>query len=286
MNKLCDTKRAAILRCLIEGSSIRSTARIVGVAKGTVLKLLVDVGEFCAFYQDRVLRDLPCTRLEVDEVWAFVGAKRKNATRPGDGDVWTHTCLDPESKLMVSWMVGDRSTEAATEFMCDVASRMAGRIQLSTDGHNAYEVAVRAAWGWKVDWAQVVKSYSNPVAPEDQRRYSPASCTGVKKVRKIGNPDPDLVSTSLVERSNLHLRMSVRRFTRLTNAFSKKIENHAHAVALAFFAYNFITPHGTLTKENGGIKTTPAMAVGLTGRPWRVEDILAKMDPDQLLQVK
>lgn len=284
MNRLSDPKRAAILRCLIEGSSIRSTARIVGVAKGTVLKLLVDAGEFCAFYQDQVLRDLPCTRLEVDEVWAFVGARRRNASRPGDGDVWTHTCIDPESKLMVSWLVGDRSTETAVEFLRDVASRMAGRVQVSTDGHAAYEVAVRAAWGWKVDWAQVIKQYGK-TATEDERRYSPPTCTGVKKVRKIGNPDEDAVSTSIVERSNLHLRMRVRRFTRMTNAFSKKIENHAHAVALAFMAYNFVTPYGTLTKANG-IKATPAMEAGVTDQPWTVEDILARMDPDRLLQTK
>jgi IS1 family transposase len=246
----------------------------------------VDVGEFCSFYQDFVLRDLDCTRLEVDEVWAFVGAKRRNATRPGDGDVWTHTCIDPDSKLMLSWVVGDRSAETATELLVDVAQRVQGRIQLSTDGHNAYEVAVRAAFGWKVDWAQIIKIYGQEGGKDEQRRYSPPTCTGIKKVRKIGSPDYDLVSTSMVERSNLHLRMSVRRFTRLTNAFSKKIENHAHAVSLAFMAYNFVSPHGTLTKRNGGIKTTPAMEAGVTDRPWTVEDILAKMDPEQLLQAK
>ncbi len=285
MNKLPDSKRAAVLRCLIEGNSIRSTARIVGVAKGTVLKLLVEVGEFCSIYQSHVLRNLNCDRLEVDEIWAFCGAKRKNATRAGDGDVWTHTCIDPDSKLMVSWLVGDRSVEAATEFLIDVADRVADRVQLSTDGHPAYETAVRAAFGWKVDWAQVIKRFGRDLV-EDRRRYSPPTCTGIEKVRKIGSPDPGNVSTSIVERSNLHLRMSVRRFTRLTNAFSRKIENHAHAVSLAFMAYNFIKPHGTLTKAAGGIKTTPAMAAGVATRPWTVEDVLARMNPDRLLQSK
>lgn len=234
MNKLSEAKRASILRCLIEGTSIRSTSRITGASKATILKLLVEAGEFCSIYQSHVLRDIPCTRLDADEIWAFVGAKQRNATRPGGGDVWTFTCLDPDSKLMVSWLVGDRSAETATMLLQDVADRVTGRVQLSTDGHGAYEVGVRASIGWKVDWAQVIK----------------------------------------------------RRFTRLTNAFSKKVENQAHAVSLAFMAYNFITPHGTLTKENGGIKTTPAMAVGLANRPWRVEDILARMDPTRPLQSK
>ena len=281
MNRLPDARRAAILRCIVEGSSVRSTSRITGTAKGTVLKLLVEVGEFCSTYQDMVLRDLPCTRLEVDEIWAFCGAKARNATKPGQGDVWTFTAIDPDSKLMVAWLVGDRGTETASLFLQDVASRMSQKIQLSTDGHRMYETAVRAAFDHRtVAWAKIIKKYGQQGTTEEQRRYSPAVCTGVDKVRCIGRPDRDLVSTSMVERSNLMIRMTTRRFTWLTNAFSKKVENHAHAVSLSFMAYNFCTPHGTLTRARGGLKTTPAMAAGITKRPWKIEDILANMaDP-------
>lgn len=285
MNKLSDAKRAAILRCLVEGNSVRATSRI-GVAKATVLKLLVEAGEFCSMYQDIVLRDLSCERIEADEIWAFVGAKQKNAKKDEHGDIWTFTAIDPDSKLMVSWLVGERDATAATPFMCDLASRLANRIQLSTDGHGMYEVAVRAAFGWKVDWAQVIKKCGSPESTVDERRYSPAKCTGIKKIRKIGRPDPDLASTSLVERSNLTLRTTTRRFTRLTTAYSRKAENQAHAVSLAFMAYNFCTPHGTLTKARGGLKTTPAMAAGVADRVWKVEDVVSRMDPDRLLQSK
>lgn len=283
MNKLPDAKRAAILRCLIEGTSVRSTARITGTAKATILKLLVEIGEFCSAYQDFALRGLSCSRLEVDEIWAFCGAKARNAKQPGQGDIWTFTALDPDSKLMVSWLVGSRDAETASTFLQDVAARLLHRIQLSTDGHGMYQVAVRAAFGHRVDWAQIIKTYGQTAGVEPNRRYSPAVCTGTEKVRCIGNPDRALVSTSGVERSNLTLRMTSRRFTRLTNAFSKKAENHAHAVSLAFMSYNFCTPHGTLTKAKGGIKTTPAMAAGITNRPWAVEDILARLDGDRPL---
>ena len=287
MNRLPNAKRAAILRCLVEGNSVRSTARITDTAKTTVLKLLVEVGEFCSIYQDMTLRDLPYTRLEVDEIWAFVGAKACRATKPGQGDVWTFTAIDPDSKLLVSWMVGDRSTETASMFLQDVASRMSEKVQLSTDGHGMYEMAVREAFNHRtVAWAKIIKKYGQQGTQADQRRYSPPVCTGVEKKRCIGSPDPDVVSTSIVERSNLTLRMTTRRFTRLTNAFSKKVENHAHAVSLAFMAYNFCTPHGTLTKARGGLKTTPAMAAGVTDRPWQAADILARMDPDRPLQSK
>ena len=287
MNKLSQARRSQILRCLTEGASIRSTARITGTAKGTVLKLLVEAGEFCSIYQDHILRDLPCERIEADEIWAFVGAKQRNTTRPGAGDIWTFTALDPDSKLMVTWLVGDRTPETATQFMKDLASRVSNKIQLTTDGHGMYLKAVRAAFGWRnVDYAQIVKSYGQTGAAEEQRRYSPPTCTGARKVRVIGDPDPDRISTSMVERSNLQMRMSTRRFTRLTNAFSRKAENHAHAVSLSFMAYNFCTPHGTLTKARGGPKTTPAMAAGLTDRPWRMEDLLELMDPNRLLHSK
>jgi IS1 family transposase len=285
MNKLPDATRAAIVRCLVEGTSIRSTARITGTAKATVLKLLVEVGEFCSVYQDFALRGLSCSRLEVDEIWAFCGAKAKNAKQPGQGDVWTFTCIDPDSKLMVSWLVGSRDAETASMFLKDVAARLTQKVQLSTDGHAMYQVAVREAFTFRsVDWAQIIKKYGQLASKEEQRRYSPAVCTGVEKVRCIGNPDVNLVSTSGVERSNLTLRMTSRRFTRLTNAFSKKAENHAHAVSLSFMAYNFVAPHGTLTKAARGIKTTAAMAAGLAVRPWTVEDILARMDADRPLQ--
>ena len=279
MNRLSDAKRAAILRCLTEGNSIRSTARITGTVKATVLKLLVEAGEFCSNYQDQVLRDLDCKRIEADEIWAFIGAKQRNAKKAGDGDIWTFTALDPDSKLMVAWLVGDRSPRSATIFMKDLASRVSEKIQLTTDGHGMYLTAVRAAFSFlDVDYAQVVKKYGQLETKEERRRYSPPTCTGAKKVRMIGNPNPDLISTSMVERSNLQIRMSSRRFTRLTNAFSRKAENHAHAVSLTFMAYNFCTPHGTLTKGRGGLKTTPAMAAGITNRPWQIEDVLALME--------
>ncbi len=281
MNRLPKAKRAAILRCLTEGTSVRATARITGTAKATVLKLLVEAGEFCSLYQDVVLRNLPCQRVEADEIWAFVGAKRRNATHAGQGDIWTFTAMDPDSKLMVSWLVGDRSQESATAFVKDIASRVSGKIQLSTDGHTMYHEAVRAAFDWHdVDFGQVIKSYG-VVPREDERRYSPPVCTGCKRVRVIGRPNPDLISTSMVERTNLTLRTTTRRFTRLTNAYSRKAENHAHAVSLAFMAYNFCTPHATLTKAHGGIKYTPAMEAGVTDRVWTIEDVLARMDPDR-----
>ncbi len=284
MNRLPDSTRAAVLRCLCEGNSIRSTARITGVSKATVLKLLVEAGEFCSFYQDAVLRGLSPERIEVDEIWGFVGAKQRNAKQEGHADIWTFTALDPDSKLMVSWLVGERSQESASAVLQDLASRVTGKIQLTTDGHTMYPEAVRSAFSWKeVDYAQVVKSYGQTGGKEEQRRYSPTTSTGVRKVRVIGTPDMEKASTSLVERTNLMLRTTTRRFTRLTTAYSKKAENHAHAVSLAFMSYNFCTPHGTLTKERDGMKTTPAMAAGVTDRVWKIEDVLARMDPDRAL---
>jgi IS1 family transposase len=281
MNKRSDAKRAAILKCLTEGASVRAIARITDTAKATVLKLLVEAGEFCSIYQDHVLRGLSSERIEADEIWAFVGAKARNAKREGDGDIWTFTAVDPDSKLVVTWLVGGRDQPTATAFMHDLAARVSNKIQLTTDGHAMYVDAVRSAFGWRnVDYAQLVKSYGQAGTIEEQRRYSPPVCTGTRKMRRIGNPDPSLVSTSMVERSNLQLRMSSRRFTRLTSGFNKKAENHAHAVSLTFFAYNFCTPHGTLTKARGGIKTTPAMAAGVTDRPWTMDYLVTLMDPD------
>ncbi len=278
MNKLTAAKQVAILKALTEGSSIRSTTRMVGASKATVLRLLVDAGRFCAIYQDHKLRNLPCRRIEADEIWAFVGAKQRNAKRAGDGDVWTFTALDAETKLMVSWLVGPRTLDNAHRFTHDLASRLANRVQLTTDGNSQYVSAVEGAFGWQgVDFSQLIKYYSADHGPGG--RYSPPICTGTDKHVVMGSPNPAYVSTSYVERQNLTLRMRNRRFTRLTNAFSKKVENHAHAVALHFMVYNFCQPHGTLTKAAKGVHTTPAMAAGVVDRVWTLEDVLALMDP-------
>jgi IS1 family transposase len=282
MNMLPLSKRAAIVKALTEGSSIRSTARMIGVSKTTVLKLLVEIGELAAIYQDKVLRNLQCERIQADEIWAFVGAKARSAKRSGDGDIWTYTALCPDTKLMVTWLVGDRSPESTKAFMLDIAARMAHRIQLTTDGHLPYLPAVEEAFGWQgVDYSMLIKHFASEGGVG---RYSPPICTGVSRRRVMGNPDPEHVSTSHVERQNLGLRMNLRRFTRLTNAFSKKIENHAHAVALHFMVYNFCRSHGTLTKAAEGLHTTPAMAAGLTDHVWTVEEFVAFLDPETLLQ--
>ncbi len=259
-----------ILKCLVEGMSIRSTARIADVSRNTVTKLLVDAGKACAVYQDKALRDLNCNYIQVDEAWCFVYAKEKNVKRaksaPAEaGDVWTWVAIDADTKLVPSWRVGDRSGSTAIDLMDDLRSRLANRVQLTTDGHRAYLEAVEGAFGGDVDYAQLVKLYGN--APEGQRRYSPAECTGIRKRKVEGNPDPEHVSTSFVERQNLTMRMSMRRFTRLTNAFSKKIENHAHAVALHYMYYNFCRIHQSL-------QITPAMAAGVTDRLYEIADIV------------
>jgi IS1 family transposase len=278
MNVLSESRRTAILAALCEGASIRATARMVRVSRTTVLKLLVEVGELCATYQDVALRNLGCRRLEIDEIWAFVGAKARRATRAGHGDIWTFTAIDAEFKLLVSLVVGDRSPETAHAFMQDVAARLSNRVQVTTDGHSMYLSAVEAAFSyWGVDYAMLVKRYGVPV--DDERRYSPPVCFGADKTCILGKPDSSKVSTSYVERSNLTIRMQSRRFTRLTNAFSKKAENHAHAFALFAMYYNYCRPYQTLTKARGGIQTTPAMAAGVTDRVWKVEEILALMDP-------
>jgi IS1 family transposase len=279
MNKLPMAKRAAIIRALTEGTSIRGTARMVGVSKDTVLKLMVEFGDFCSIYQDYRLVDLNTTRVEADEIWAFVGAKQKNATKQGDGDIWTFTAIDADSKLMISWLVGQRNSESANPFMADVASRLRNRVQLTTDGHNMYIEAVRKAFTFaRVDFAQLAKSYASPQDASGARRYSPPVVVGAVKQRRVGRPDMDLVSTSFVERANLTMRMGMRRFTRLTNAFSKKAENHAHSVSIHFMHYNFCRAHATLTKAAKGIHTSPAMAAGLTDHVWKVEELLGMMD--------
>ena len=271
MNKLNAKTRKLIIRCLVEGQSIRATARTAGVSKNTVAKLLIDAGKACADYQDKALRGLSCRRIQVDEIWSFIYAKEKNVARaksapPEAGDVWTWTAICAETKLVPSWRVGDRSGETAIDFIDDLRARLADRVQLISDGHRTYLESVEGAFGADVDYPQLVKLYGE--APEGQRRYSPATCVGARKRRVEGNPDPAHVSTSYAEHNNLTMRMSIRRFTRLTNAFSKKIENHAYSVALHFMHYNFCRQHKSL----GGI--SPAMAAGVTDRLWDIEDIV------------
>ncbi len=271
MNKLPLAKRAQILGLLVEGTSLRATSRIADVSINTVTKLLVDAGRGCAAYQDEVFRELNCRRIQVDEIWSFVYAKQKNvrdaeAAPVGAGDVWTWTAIDPETKLVPVWLVSDRSKAAAEEFLSDLSSRMAGRIQLTSDGHKPYADAVEVAFKGDVDYGQLVKRYSQTV--EGQRRYSPATCTGARKDVIEGNPSIQHISTSHVERQNLTMRMSMRRFTRLTNAFSKKVENHALAVSLHFMYYNFGRIHKTL-------RVTPAMQAGVADHVWSLEEIAA-----------
>jgi IS1 family transposase len=280
MNQLSLEQRAAVVRSLVEGNSIRATCRLTGTAKNTVTRLLVDLGDVCGVYQDHKLRNLQCKRIQCDEIWAFVGAKQKHVEggAKGHGDVWTWTAIDPDSKLMVCWLVGQRGHRSARAFMEDLELRLARRVQLTTDGFRAYEDAVDLAFGANVDYAMLVKTYAHVI--EHQVRYSPPICTGSAKIPMWGEPDPDYISTSHVERANLSMRMGMRRFTRLTNGFSRKVENHAHAVSLHFMYYNFCRPHTTLTKAHPRhYLTTPAMAAGVADHPWAVEDVCSLLDP-------
>jgi IS1 family transposase len=276
MNKLPLHKRVQILSMMVEGSSMRSISRVVGVSINTVTKMLVDAGKACGAYHDTTVRGVKAARVQCDEIWTFCYAKQKNVARakaaPVDaGDVWTWTAIDADSKLIVSYLVGGRDSEYANEFMDDVASRLANRVQLTTDGHKAYLEAVDDAFAGEVDFAQLVKIYG--AAPDSAKgRYSPAECTGTRKRRVAGNPDVDAVSTSYVERQNLTMRMSMRRFTRLTNAFSKKIDNHIHMLSLYFVYYNFCRQHKSL----GGI--SPAMEAGLSDTLHDFEWIVELMD--------
>ena len=270
MNKLPLQIRKLIIRCLVEGQSIRATARTVEVSKNTVAKLLIDAGAACQAYHDTHVRDLNSRRVQCDEIWSFCYAKQKNVASakaaPADaGDVWTWTAIDADSKLAVSWLVVGRDAGYATEFMNDVAERLSNRVQLTTDGHKAYLEAIEGAFGADVDYAQLIKLYG--ASPEGEKRYSPAECTSIRLNTVTGDPDPKHISTSYVERQNLTMRMSMRRFTRLTNVFSKKVENHAHAVALHFMHYNFCRIHQTL-------RVTPAMEAGVTDRLWDMSDIV------------
>jgi IS1 family transposase len=282
MNKLDHNTRARILHLLCEGMSIRAITRTTGISKTTVSKLVVDAGVAAAWYQDRVFRNLTCKRVQVDEIWNFVYAKQKNvptakAAPDGAGDVWTWTAIDAETKLMPSWFVGGRDSDSAIIFMDDLASRLANRVQLTSDGHKAYLEAVEGAFGADIDYAQLVKLYG-PTSDSAKGRYSPAECTGARKMPVEGNPDPKYISTSFSERSNLTIRMHTRRFTRLTNAFSKKVENHAHAVALHMMYYNFVRIHKTL-------KTSPAMAAGVTDRLWEVADMVVVLETYEIKSV-
>lgn len=274
MNKLSLEKRAQILALLVEGNSMRAVTRLVGCSINTVTKLLIDVGQACSEYQDKAMRNLSCKRIQCDEIWSFCYSKEKNVPAEdkgilGHGDVYTWTSICPDTKLVPSFMVGKRDAEYAHAFIQDLASRLANRVQLTTDGHKPYIEAVEGAFGGEIDYAMLVKHYSNPgEAQQAQKRYSPSEFVSAEKRRISGDPDVKKVSTSHVERQNLTMRMGMRRFTRLTNGFSKKIENLEHAVALHFMFYNFGRIHKTL-------RVTPAMEAGISDHVWTLEEIAA-----------
>jgi len=270
MNTLTSAKRKQIVGMLIEGMSLRAASRLADVSFNTVTKLLVDIGRATADYQDRTLRNLKCKRIQCDEIWAFVYAKEKNVPKDkkghfGFGDVWTWTAIDADTKLVPSFMVGNRDGRSAAMFIDDLKSRLANRVQLTTDGHKAYLTAVEDSFGADVDYAMLQKIYEST---QEETRYSPAKCVGCEVKKIQGNPDPDHISTSYVERQNLTMRMGMRRFTRLTNAFSKKVENHAYQVALHFMFYNFCRIHQTL-------RVTPAMEAGVSDHVWSIDEVVA-----------
>jgi IS1 family transposase len=277
MNKLSLERRTQVIKALVEGNSIRATCRLTDTAKGTVIRLLREVGKACAEYQDKNLRNLPCKHIQCDEIWSFCYSKQKNVPENkqgkfGYGDVWTWVAIDADTKLVPSWRVGLRDAGNAYAFMADLKSRLANRVQLTSDGHRLYLWAVEDAFGAEVDYAMLVKLYG--AEPEDKRHYSPAKCISVEPHIIQGNPDPTKISTSYAERQNLTMRMNMRRFTRLTNAFSKKVENLGYAVALHFMYYNFTRPHKTLTPK-ASIGVTPAMATGVTNRIWTINEIVS-----------
>jgi IS1 family transposase len=270
MNKLPSEKRVQVIGMMVEGMSIRAVARLTGISKTTILKLLEDCGEAFSDYQDQAFRNLTCKRLQVDEIWAFNHCKQRNvktakAAPEMAGDLWTWVAIDADTKLIPSWLVGSRDGGAARHFIDDLAGRLANRVQLTSDGHKAYLQAVEDSFGADIDYAQLIKIYGE--TPHPPGRYSPAECIGAEKHPITGRPDSRHISTSYAERANLSIRMHDRRFTRLTNAFSKKAENHAHSVALNFMYYNFVRIHTTL-------RCTPAMAAGVTMKLWELSDMV------------
>jgi IS1 family transposase len=273
MHRLDTKTRSQIVRCLVEGNSIRATVRMTGISKTTITRLLVEMGAVCAAYQDHAFQNLKLRRIQCDEIWSFCYGKDKNLPAErrdefGYGSVWTWTAIDADTKLVPCWMVGDRSAHAANTFIEDLASRLSCRVQLTTDGHRAYVDAVENAFGNNIDFAMLIKIFGTEEAGRNpERRYSPAECNGTRIVEISGNPNAKDISTSYVERQNLTMRMHMRRFTRLTNAFSKKVENHIAAISLHFMHYNFVRIHQTL-------RVTPAMAAGVTDRVWDVEDMV------------
>lgn len=279
MNRLSRDQRVQIVRALVEGNSIRATCRMTGAAKGTVLKLLTDIGPVCAAWEDDHNVHLETTKVQCDEIWSFVYAKEKNV--PQDkmaemvGDVWTWTAIDADTKLVINWTMGLRDADTALDFMDGVAKRLKNRVQLTTDGHHSYLSAIALAFENNIDYAQLVKQYGGGHGNTPETRYSPGVCTGASKEPRLGSPNPKHISTSYVERQNLTMRMSMRRFTRLTNAFSKKTENLAYAVALHFLYYNWARPHQTLKGR------TPAMAAGLEDHVWSIEEIVGLLEDSE-----
>jgi len=274
MNKLDPIKQAQVVSALVEGNSVRATVRMTGVAKNTIAKLLVELGAACSEYMDKNLCNLKCERIQCDEIWSFVAAKQRNVTpklraqNPDAGDCWTWVAMDADTKLVCSWQVGHRDWATANQFVADLRSRLANRVQLTTDGNRLYLGAVYTHFDTDVDYAVLMKLYAGAPRAEGDTRYSPAVCIGAEKKPKIGNPDSKHISTSYVERQNLTMRMQIRRFTRLTNAFSKKIENHVASLAIHYMHYNFVRIHQTL-------RVSPAMAAGVTDRLWSVADLVA-----------
>lgn len=283
MNRLATERRGQVISCLVEGMSMRAVSRVTGVARNTIDKLLCGLGDACAEYQDGVLRNLPCSVLEADEIWEFCYAKQKNVPEQfqgtfGYGDVWTWVAIDADTRLIPSWLVGERTVADAYTFLADLRSRLRNaRIQLTTDGLRHYLTVVDGLWADNIDFAMLHKVYGNTETDSPERSYSPATCTGTDIRVMAGDPDLNRISTSYVERQNLTMRMGMRRFTRLTNAFSKKVENHAASVSLHMMHYNFGRPHQTLSKRFGK-PTTPAMAAGVADHPWSVWEIARLLD--------
>jgi IS1 family transposase len=282
MNRLESTTREQVINCLIEGCSIRATVRMTGVAKKTVMRVLVEVGEVCADYQDKVFRNLNCRRLQLDEMWGWIYCKDKNRTEeiakkcPEAGDVWLWVAIDADSKLVPSWTLGQRDTRTAVDFVYDLSQRLRNRVQITSDGHRPYVEAVETAFGREVDYSILQKIYGSP--QENETRYSPARCIGIDVRHVCGTPDPKHVSTSYIERQNWTVRGRMRRYTRLSNGFSRKMRNHAAATALNYFAYNFIQIHST-------IRMSPAMVAGVTDRLWSVEDLVSLWESYEANQI-